>query len=729
MKKRILLLLTSLTTLTSCGFFTNTEEEKTTTPTNENPGESTTPTTEGPKETEEPKDLEVEETELDSVYIDEMGIEDTTKNEFTVKWQNGNTTLLTQNNVVKGTYPQINEANKVPTKISTDQNYVYTFKGWSRNPNSTTCLEEKDLFPIVSDTTFYSIFEKTKAYEVDVYYVKDVGSDLYNKEKYTYVGKQNIPEGEIFDVESFTPAPSANKKIDETITVFELNDDLKWFDDEGEYIGRYLLDEFKQQGGIKKNAKYLVVFSESDIYYEVKFMNEGVLYNGYSVLPVGKTMREVYYDPYVKDKGKPAPMSIFNQPNPVKMADGKKYEFLGWRKEGDTTSTPLSALDLPACTGEDVVYNAVFSTQSTPVFVVLLSNDGKLDALTLDQAINESYYKIENNVLKPFIVEGRFGYLKSYKDIKFSIYDSRIKSIASDAFSTLSVSSIQFGSNISSLPSNVLRDQSSLTDVKISSSLTTIPSGAFDGCSSLSKFDGFNYIKNFGENSFKNCSNLNVTFGSQISKIDISAFENAKIQEELTLNVATVSNSAFHSVKGLKKLTLSNTTTVNKHAFSYSQSLEEINLPKTLNSLDSVIGKDNRITSKPFESCSNLNKITIDSANTTYSSLNSNGVFTKDGKTLIQGSNSVIIPNSVTKIEDDSLTGLTFERINIPKSVTLIESGAFNDNINLTVIDYQGTREQFKKVCQNGLEYVFYNKIKNNITVRCTDGEILLELK
>ena len=322
MKKRILLLLTSLTTLTSCGFFINTEEEKTTTPTNENPGESTTPTTEGPKGTEEPKDLEIEETELDSVYTDEMGVEDTTKNEFTVNWINDGKTIETQNNVSKGTYAKINDENKIPTKTSIEQDYIYTFKGWSRNPDSTTGLEEKDLFPIVSDTTFYSVFEKERAYEADIYYIRS-NLDLFSPNKYTHVGTRIVPEGDIFDVESITPEPDAYKNI-YLARILELDDNLSFFDENGDFYKTFEdLDEFKQNGGIKKNTKYLVEYDQSDISYSIKFMNEGVLFNGYGKLSYGANYKQSYYDYYIKDNnGKPAPYSIYCQPDPIKISDG-----------------------------------------------------------------------------------------------------------------------------------------------------------------------------------------------------------------------------------------------------------------------------------------------------------------------------------------------------------------------------------------------------------------------
>ena len=735
MKKNLLLLLVSLTSLTSCGFLTNDKQpiENNTDKPSENQTNNENTNTGGSGsgiDYVDPDEVDIEEKEADEKYLGEKNKEDTTKNKFTINWKSEGKTLSTQNNVIKGSYPKIDGANKTPTKTSTETDYLYTFKGWSIKDNSTTGLEEDELFPVLADTTYNAVFEKKKAYTAEFYYVE--GFWKGDKSKFKLFNTVTLAEGEVADINNLLPPYNRDHYSLQLNIIEELDDDLNnVIDTEDPDKGTiwYEKEDYLKNGGIKKNTKYLLRFSEQANQYKITFKNENVLYHE-TTLEYETTLKEKYYDQYVKDHKPISEINIYGKPEPLKIVDGKKYKFLGWRNE-NASSGALSLDEIPAISS-DTTYNAVFSdTECSDVFVSLVQNDGKPDVLTLAQAKDNNYYKVENGVLKP----GSAYYdtfVNKYYQFDFSLVDSSITGVDKESFRGLNIKSIQFGNQITSLPEKVmsLSHTEDLTTVKIGSSLTSIPNYAFSSCRSLSKFEGFEYIKSFGEGAFRQCSSLNVNaFNTSSLTVGKESFYGARLPSEVSLTITSIPSSAFLGAKNLSKLTLKNTQTIGDKAFAFS-SVEELKLPASLKTLEITASVNlGEVSGKPFEDCSSLNKVEIDSSNTTFTTGEYNGIFNKSLETLIQGTNNVIIPNTTKTIEEGSLSSLTFQKIYFPKSVTSIQEGSFKRNDNLAFIDYQGTKEEFKKICEKSVDYTFHGYIENDITIRCSDGEISLNLK
>ena len=117
-------------------------------------------------------------------------------------------------------------------------------------------------------------------------------------------------------------------------------------------------------------------------------------------------------------------------------------------------------------------------------------------------------------------------------------------------------------------------------------------------------------------------------------------------------------------------------------AFSYCNNLSGITIPKTLNH---IIG-----TTIYYDT--NIQKIVVDSRNTTYDSRdNSNAIIETSTNTLLYGCNGTIIPSSVTSIRSYAFYNIKIDFINIPDNITYIGNNAFENTTYLNYITFDST--------------------------------------
>ena len=187
-------------------------------------------------------------------------------------------------------------------------------------------------------------------------------------------------------------------------------------------------------------------------------------------------------------------------------------------------------------------------------------------------------------------------------------------------------------------------------------------------------YNGITYtVTSIGDKAFYDAKKLHsVTMPNTITSIGSSAFyacsklKYVKLSEALT----SIGPDAFSSCDSLSSIILPNTlTSIGNRAFSYCQRLTSITIPRSVTSIGTGLFMNSNITS-----------ITIDKGNPVYDSRNDcNAIIETKTNKLIIGCATTTIPNDVTSIGEMAFLGCPkINTIAIPESVTKIEDDAFS---------------------------------------------------
>ena len=236
-------------------------------------------------------------------------------------------------------------------------------------------------------------------------------------------------------------------------------------------------------------------------------------------------------------------------------------------------------------------------------------------------------------------------------------------------------------------------NNSDLVHVYLPDSLVEIQAGAFDGCNkiadmvfpeSLTKigemaFFGIQGMKEvafsgnlveIGTNAFSFCSVLDtvtIAEGEKALTIKKSAFSNSPIKKiEIHRNV-TIGEKAFDSCKNLQEITLDGTVkSIGEEAFSFCTSLKSIEIPGDLTVLEDMV----------FFNCTSLKEVKL--------------------------------PDTITKVKYNVFSDCSaLKTVNFPRSITDISSSSlFEDCPNVTVTVAKSSLGESYCI-QNNVKYVY----------------------
>ena len=229
--------------------------------------------------------------------------------------------------------------------------------------------------------------------------------------------------------------------------------------------------------------------------------------------------------------------------------------------------------------------------------------------------------------------------------------------------------------NINAIDDNAFSGFKNLQTVYLPAKKTiSIGANAFKDCEKLWNVSGMSYMINIGESAFQGtaieCSEIGTKAIGSNGNIGFMAFYGCKYIRDLTIDrVSTIGADAFAFCSGMKSLTLGDLVyTIGTRAFNKCDNLQKIHIGKNVSNLATA-----------FSSTLNyLNEITVSAENTNYSGAG-NCLIDRSDNTLILGTNSSVIPNTVQRITPNAFKGRTNLRtINIPASVSTIYKNAFD---------------------------------------------------
>ncbi len=280
------------------------------------------------------------------------------------------------------------------------------------------------------------------------------------------------------------------------------------------------------------------------------------------------------------------------------------------------------------------------------------------------------------------------------------VIPNRVTSIGAFTFSDCtSLTSVTIPSGVTSIGDGAFSECTSLTSVTIPKSVTSIGDQAFGGCTSLTTItvDALNsFYRSVDGILFSRSQTMLITcpggktgsytIPNSVTAIGEWAFSGCTNLTSVTIpnSVISIGGRAFANSRLTYVMIPDSVTAIGEWAFSGCTSLTGVTLG------DSVTTIGNSV----FYACTNLTRITVNTNNPDYSSVD--GVlFNRSQTKLVQcpggKAGSYTIPNSITVIGEWAFSGCTsLTSVTIPNSVIAIGEWAFSSCTSLKGVYFQG---------------------------------------
>lgn len=225
-------------------------------------------------------------------------------------------------------------------------------------------------------------------------------------------------------------------------------------------------------------------------------------------------------------------------------------------------------------------------------------------------------------------------YARSMKKV---IIENGATSIGNNAFyDCVALTTVEIGNGVTSIGEQAFAYCSALTTVKLGTGVTSIGESAFQNCGSLSSIELPDGIKNIGKYAFSGCSKMvTVKIGNGLTAIEERTFSNCFVLAQINIP--------------------SSVTSIGKNAFSGCKSIQRVDIENTQSFLELVYNEKNGRINQDAEAVGlycNGNPVT--------------DIVIPDGTTTVEKwfanittIESIVIPNSVTKVDFDAFKGCT----------------------------------------------------------------------
>lgn len=532
---------------------------------------------------------------------------------YKVQWVNYDGTIL------ETEYYNLNEyatyKGETPTRDS-DLQYIYTFSGWSPNPENTL---------ITQDTTFTAGYSITQLYKVTLL---NADGSVFYQEAVTYGSPFNY---------SGTPTPPAD---DEQATNYQF---VKW-QSNGEDVTLPIT--------ITEDTTLTPVFEGTPRTFSVYWNIDGELIETDADIPYGTV--GVTFDGTIPTK--------------------EGFKFIGWATSQESSATINTSTY--KVVGDTYLY-AVYSDADIEITIdlsnvtdtitpiIYVYGGGKKVTIDWGDGNKETYSSytystatlkkssayVENKiyvikiVLGEGVIYGDGQYGNKYSNI--NPYITQVKllssmfSISGKSFYGCSLlETIKIPEGVTDIGSNAFEGCSSLISVEMPEGVITINASAFYGCSSLTNIVIPNTVTNIWENAFEGCSSLtNIAIPDGVTTIRDDTFFNCTSLKnvELPKNLIEIKGRGLYNCSSLVNVTIpESVTTIGYNAFFNCKALTSIVVPDSVTSLGGGA----------FSQCSSLESVTI-----------GNGVTSISNETIYQCTllKNVILGSGVTNISNSAI--------------------------------------------------------------------------
>ena len=230
------------------------------------------------------------------------------------------------------------------------------------------------------------------------------------------------------------------------------------------------------------------------------------------------------------------------------------------------------------------------------------------------------------------------------------------------------IKKVTIGSGVTSLGNGIFQGMAYLTAVSIPESVERIGEDAFRGAALTSVYIPQN-VKDVAETAFVGCNLTSIVVDEENQAYDSRNNSNAIIRT--ATNKLICGCGATIIPEDIEE--------IGAYAFNDCDELVSITIPK----------KVSHISSGSFAYCSNLTSIVVDAGNTAYDSRNNcNAIIETSTNTLVRGTGSTVIPESVKAIGDEAFSECeTLTSLILPEGVSSIGHSAFFYCYNLASIN------------------------------------------